>query len=101
MVKSSNIKLAIISYCKPTILLLSAASGIRMGGGVVWAYNVRSYFEKYYCGDVTVGNYLSWIPLLGGITGATLGGYIADRVGIKHGHFGRLVVLVTSQVSTL
>ena len=70
-----------------------------MTGGVVWAYNVQSFYDQYYCGEVNVGAYLSWIPLLGGIIGATGGGYVADRLAKKYGQMGRLVVLVTSQVS--
>ena len=65
----------------------------------MWAYNVRSFYDHYYCGEVTIGAYLSWIPLLGGIIGAVAGGYIADRLAKRYGQVGRLVVLVTSQVS--
>ena len=65
----------------------------------MWAYNVRSFYEKYYCGEVNIGAYLSWIPLLGGIIGAIAGGYVADRLAKRYGQVGRLVVLVTSQVS--
>ena len=78
---------------------MSIAAGVRMTGGVVWAYNVRSFYDHYYCGEVNVGAYLSWIPLLGGIIGATAGGYVADRLAKRYGQTGRLVVLVTSQVS--
>lgn len=69
-----------------------------MTAGVVWVYNVQSFYDQYYCGQVNIGAYLSWIPLIGGISGATVGGYIADRLAKKYGEIGRLVVLVTSQV---
>ena len=70
-----------------------------MTAGVVWVYNVQSFYDEYYCGEVNIGAYLSWIPLLGGITGATAGGYIADKLAKRYDQVGRLVVLVTSQVS--
>ena len=98
MLKGSIIRLAINCYCQRVILLLSLAAGVRMIGGVVWAYNVRTFYDQYYCGEVNVGAYLSWIPLLGGIIGATVGGYVADRLAKRYGQVGRLVVLVTSQV---
>lgn len=99
LVTGSVVRLAVQSYCQKIILLLSLAAGIRMTGGVVWAYNVQSFYDQYYCGQVNVGAYLSWIPLLGGIIGATAGGYVADRLAKRYGQVGRLVVLVTSQVS--
>lgn len=100
MLKGSIIRLAVQSYCQGTILLLSLAAGIRMTGGVVWAYNVKSFYEEYYCGEANIGAYLSWIPLLGGITGATTGGYVADKLAKRYGgQVARLVVLVASQVS--
>lgn len=99
MLKRSLIHLAVRSYCHGVILLLSLAAGIRMTGGVVWAYNVKTFYDRYYCGQVNIGAYLSWIPLLGGIIGAIVGGYVADRLGKRYGQVGRLVVLVTSQVS--
>ena len=98
MLKGSIIRLTVHSYCQKVILLLSLAAGVRMVGGVVWAYNVRTFYDQYYCGEVNVGAYLSWIPLLGGIVGAIVGGYVADRLSNRYGQLGRLVVLVTSQV---
>ena len=98
LLKGSVVRLAIYSFCHKVILLLSLGAGIRMTGGVVWAYNVRTFYNHYYCGEVNVGAYLSWIPLLGGIIGAIIGGYVADRLAKCYGQMGRLVVMITSQV---
>ena len=65
----------------------------------MWAYNVKAYFHQYYCGRVNVGDYLSWVPLVGGTLGALVGGFVSDRLARSKGFNGRLAVLVSSQVS--
>ncbi len=64
----------------------------------MWAYNVKAYFQQYYCGEVNVGVYLSWIPLVGGAIGALVGGVVSDRLAKSHGVRARLWVLIISQV---
>ena len=86
-------------YIQPSLLLLCVAGGVRQGGGLVWAYNVKAYFDQYYCGRVNVGVYLSWVPLVGGALGAVAGGYVSDRLARTRGYSARLWVLVASQVS--
>lgn len=83
---------------KPSMLLLCLAGGIRQGGGLVWAYNVKSYFDQYYCSSTSVGVYLSWVPLVGGTLGSVLGGLVSDKLVQKRGQMVRLWVLVISQL---
>ena len=95
---SSMIRKVFRGYLQPTLLLLCVAGGFRQGGGLVWAYNVKAYFYQYYCGTVNVGEYLSWIPLVGGTIGAVVGGFVSDRLAKSRGDTARLWVLVISQV---
>lgn len=88
----------LFTYLQPQLLLLCVASGLRQGGGLVWSYNVKAYFTHYYCGSVNVGNYLSWVPLIGGTVGALLGGWVSDRVARTRGMVARLWVLIISQL---
>ena len=71
---------------------------MRQGGGLVWSYNVKAYFNQYYCHSVNVGDYLSWIPLVGGTIGALMGGFLSDRLAKSRGSNTRLWVLIISQV---
>lgn len=80
------------------MLILCLAGGIRQGGGLVWAYNVKSYFALYYCSSVSVGTYLSWVPLVGGTLGAVCGGLISDKLVQRRGPTARLWVLIISQL---
>lgn len=86
------------SLLKPSLLVLCLAGGIRQGGGLVWSYNVKSYFSQYYCASVNVGIYLSWVPLVGGTLGALLGGLVSDRLVRRKGQSTRLWVLIVSQL---
>ena len=96
---SSLLKRVLNTYLQPGLLLLCVGGGLRQGGGLVWAYNVKAYFKQYYCGRVNVGDYLSWVPLVGGTLGALVGGFISDRLARSKGFNSRLWVLITSQVS--
>lgn len=83
---------------RPSFLFLCLAGGIRQGGGLVWAYNVKAYFARYYCSPISVGIYLSWVPLVGGTIGAVFGGLISDKL-VKHkGQTARFWVLIFSQL---
>lgn len=83
---------------KPSLLLLCLAGGFRQGGGLVWAYNVKSYFAQYYCSAASVGVYLSWVPLVGGTLGALCGGLVSDKLVQRRGQVARLWVLIISQL---
>ena len=83
---------------RPSLLILFVAGSIRNAGGYVWAYNTQPYFNKYYP-NTNVGEYMSWIPLVGGSFGVVLGGFISDRVIKNRGFYARVWVLLFSQVS--
>lgn len=79
--------------------LLLLAGSIRNAGGYVWGYNAQLFYtnEKDLTND-QISEYMSWVPPVGGITGAFLGGLLADLIA-RYGrlHY-RLWVLVVSQV---
>ena len=68
-------------------------------GGYVWAYNVQSYYLSIHRSPEEIGQYMSWIPLVGGSLGVLAGGIISDVLLKKCGPLGRMGVLVVSQVS--
>ncbi len=78
----------------PTLLLLSLAGGVRQGAGLVWSYNVKTFFG---C-SVNIGTYMSWVPLVGGTLGAVLGGFLSDRLMKRRGQVARFWVLIISQL---
>lgn len=86
------------TFMRPSLLILFVAGSIRNAGGYVWAYNTQPYFNKYYP-NTNVGEYMSWIPLVGGSFGVVLGGFISDRVIKNRGFYARVWVLLFSQVS--
>lgn len=88
----------LLSVLKPALLMLCLAAGFRLGGGLVWAYNVKSYFVQHYCSPASVGRYLSWVPLVGGTLGAVFGGLVSDKLVQRKGPKARLWVLILSQL---
>ena len=68
--------------------------------GYVWAYNTQIYYQDIGISDDTIASYMSWIPLVFGCIGASLGGFISDRIVTRLGPYARLGVLITSQVSS-
>ncbi|KAK2567009.1 Sphingosine-1-phosphate transporter SPNS2 [Acropora cervicornis] len=85
------------TFMRPSLIILFVAGSIRNAGGYVWAYNTQPYFNKYYP-STNVGEYMSWIPLVGGSLGVVLGGFISDRLIKNRGFYARVWVLVFSQV---
>ena len=83
----------------PGLWLLLLAGSIRNAGGYVWGYNAQLFYanEKGLSND-QITEYMSWVPTIGGIIGAFLGGLMADLIA-KYGrpHY-RLWVLAMSQV---
>jgi len=67
--------------------------------GYVWAYNTQIYYQDVGTDDRTIAWYMSWIPLVFGCLGVTLGGFISDRIVTRLGPYARLGVLIVSQVS--
>ena len=66
--------------------------------GYVWAYNTQIYYQDIGTDDETIAWYMSWIPLVFGCVGVSLGGFISDRVVQRIGPYARLGVLIASQV---
>lgn len=95
---ASLIKKVLWAYLQPALIIMCVAGGIRLGAGIVWAYNVKTYFSQLYCEQVDVGVYLTWVPLVGGTLGALCGGLVSDRLARSSGHRGRMWVLILSQV---
>ena len=85
------------TFKQPSLIILFVAGSVRNAGGYVWAYNTQPYFNKYYP-NTNVGEYMSWIPLVGGSLGVVLGGFISDRLIKNRGFYARVWVLVFSQV---
>ena len=85
------------TFMRPSLLILFLAGTIRNAGGYVWAYNTQPSFNKYYP-KTNVGEYMSWIPLVGGSLGVVLGGFISDRLIKNRGFYMRVWVLIFSQV---
>jgi MFS family permease len=76
----------------PPLLLLCVGGSIRNAAGIVWAYNVNSFFQNQHnLSHEQIAAYLSWIPLVAGSLGSALGGILADRIFTRHGNFGRCV----------
>ena len=98
------LKLKLILLCetfmRPSLVILFLAGSIRNAGGYVWVYNTQPYFNKYYP-NTNVGEYMSWIPLVGGSLGVVLGGFISDRIIKNRGSYTRVWVLVFSQVRSV
>ena len=66
--------------------------------GYVWAYNAQIYYQDIGTDDETIAWYMSWIPLVFGCVGVSLGGFISDRIVQRVGPYARLGVLIASQV---
>ena len=83
----------------PGLWLLLLAGGIRNAGGYVWGYNAQLFYsnEKDLTND-QITEYMSWVPAVGGIIGAFLGGLAADLIARYSRSHYRLWVLVLSQV---
>ena len=90
-----------LSYLQVPLLLVCVGGGLRRGGLLVWVYNVKAYFQTYYCDGEVVGVFLSWVPLVGGSMGAITGGIISDRLAKQWGKMTRPCVLILSQVSEM
>lgn len=88
----------VITFMRPSIILLWVASSIRNAAGYVWAYNTQVYFDGLGQTPAQIGSYMSWIPIVGGSIGVVFGGFISDRVVQRTGPHGRIWVLVLSQI---
>ena len=64
-----NVKNTLLEFCKPTILILCLASSIRNAAGYIWGYNYNSFYGDLNQTPEQITYYLSWIPIVGGLTG--------------------------------
>ncbi|XP_074655462.1 MFS-type efflux pump MSMEG_3705-like [Tubulanus polymorphus] len=85
-------------FTRPSLIVLILAGSIRNAGGYVWAYNTQPYFESVGQTPEQIGTFMSWIPLVAGSIGVVLGGFISDKFVKKRGPYGRVIVLVISQM---
>ena len=92
------LKKTVVSFLNPALIAVCVAGGLRQGAGLVLAYNIKSLVVDVYCDESVVGQYMSWIPLVGGTLGACLGGFVSDKLRKKSGRAARVWVLVVSQV---
>ena len=80
-------------------MLLCLAGAVRNAAGFVWAYNTNLFFENVRgLTQTEIAYYMSWIPLVSGSLGATVGGFIADNVIKNRGSAARVWVLILSQL---
>ncbi|XP_072176914.1 MFS-type efflux pump MSMEG_3705-like [Diadema setosum] len=90
-----KLKMVAKCFCSPSLLLICLAGSIRNGAGYVWGYNTQPYFNQYFP-SVSTGQWLSWIPLVGGSFAVIFGGFISDRVVKRSGTYARIWVLIAS-----
>lgn len=83
-VKEISWKTNLISYFihlrKPHILLMVIAGCFRHTAGFSWGYNQVLYYSETFPEEKNTKIYLMICPILAGVCGATLGGFITDHV---------------------
>ncbi len=78
--------------------MLCLAGSIRNAAGYVWGYNNNTYYVDLNRSSDEISAYLGTIPLVFGIIGSFVGGFISDIVAKKAQPWLRVWVLVISQV---
>jgi MFS family permease len=86
-------------FLKPTLLMLIIAGSIRNSAGYVWGTNNNTYYRKLDQTKDQISAYLSVIPMVFGIIGSFVGGFVSDNVAKKAEPWKRIWVLVISQIS--
>lgn len=85
-------------FAKPSVILLLLAGSIRNAAGYVWGTNNNSYYVAMQRSPDEISAYLGTIPLIFGIVGSFVGGFISDLVAKKAQPWMRVWVLVISQI---
>lgn len=85
-------------FSRPSLILLILGGSFRNSAGYIWAYNTQPYYTSIHQTPEQIGTYMSWIPLVAGSIGVVLGGFISDRFVKRLGPYGRVFVLVFSQL---
>ncbi|KAJ8300638.1 hypothetical protein KUTeg_022157 [Tegillarca granosa] len=83
-------------FLNPSLILLCIAGSIRNASGYVFGNNSQVYFQSIGQTKDQIGEYMSWIPIVGGSLSVTLGGFISDRVVKRLGMYARVIVIVVS-----
>jgi len=94
VISMSVIGMSVISMSVASMSVISMS----VTGGYVWGVNTQLFFQDQGQTSTQIGEFMSWIPLVGGSIGAFFGGFISDRFVKKRGVVARMVVLVISQV---
>jgi len=88
-------------FCKPTLILLLIASSIRNGAGYTWGYNYAAFYKDLNQTPTQIASWLGWVPIVGGLTGSFVGGFVSDRIVKKSEPYKRIWVLVLSQIGAV
>lgn len=98
MSNGQKFKSVLKEFLKPSLILLCIAGSIRNAAGFVWANNNPQYYNLIGQTADQVSSYLGWIPIVFGIIGSFVGGFVSDAVSKKAGPAMRIWVLVISQI---
>lgn len=85
-------------FFNPSVMLLLLASSIRNAAGYVISYNTQQYFTDLHQTKDQIGDYMSWIPIVGGILSVTVGGLLSDVIVKRLGLYSRVIVIFVSLV---
>lgn len=80
-----------------TVILLTLIFSIL--AGYVISYNTQQYFTDLHQTKEQIGDYMSWIPIVGGIFSVTVGGLLSDVIVKRLGLYSRVIVIIISLVS--
>ncbi|CAG2221727.1 unnamed protein product [Mytilus edulis] len=83
-------------FFNPSVMLLLLASSIRNAAGYVISYNTQQYFTDLHQTKEQIGDYMSWIPIVGGIFSVTVGGLLSDVIVKRLGLYSRVIVIIIS-----
>ncbi|XP_076091392.1 MFS-type efflux pump MSMEG_3705-like isoform X2 [Mytilus galloprovincialis] len=83
-------------FFNPSVMLLLLASSIRNAAGYVISYNTQQYFTDLHQTKEQIGDYMSWIPIVGGILSVTVGGLLSDVIVKRLGLYSRVIVIIIS-----
>lgn len=97
-VETQKFRSTLREFIKPSLICLCLAGSIRMAAGDVWAYNNNTYYKMMGRSPDEISRYQGTIPMIAGIIGSFLGGFLSDRVAQKADPSKRIWVLVLSQL---
>ena len=89
-------KRVLTKFFNPSVILLCLASSVRNSAGYVISYNTQQYFTDLGQTKEQIGDYMSWIPIVGGTFSVTIGGFLSDRIVKKLGLYSRIIVIIVS-----